>query len=627
MEAAEFMDADQTAAEPPPPPAALPADACEPMDAALSVDAAEPPPPPADASEPMDAALPADAAAPLQPPADAAAPLPPPSLLPSQVPHAARLLALLRDRPFALDLSALGSGKTWTATHVALDRERAFAHVVVVAPVSVLPKWRAMQAAHGLPLRHAVSFCTLRSTKYHQPAHGLLRRRDYKVAVHFAQRGTLDVDKVEFAPTQRLRQLVAQGLLVVVDEMQNLKNVTSQFAACQALLRPVMEDALAGGASRALLLSGSPIDKQEQAVTLLRALHVMRQDELARFNLATRVVEWLGMEEVRAFCARLDAPATARIVASTTAGTQDVTLRRCAYQLFQQVIKPAVSSSMPPPPIAARIRKLNAFYRVEDAVERRRMLDAVAALEEACGYSRETGTVNFATTGGDRGVGAIRAVTLAMLRLETAKIGTFERVARAALLADDSRKVVVFLNYTVTLRDLQRLLAEFRPLVLNGAVSEDARRAVLERFQAPDATHRLLLGNVAVCSAGIDLDDKHGGFPRLALVSPNYSTIALYQLGHRFQRMHTRSDTTLHMVFAAHRHERAVLDALARKGDVMKETTPDQVAAGVCFPGDLPRWYEHAEDAEAAAERERHRAMALAQRVARRVARRRITPG
>jgi hypothetical protein len=56
--------------------------------------------------------------------------------------------------------------------------------------------------------------------------------------------------------------------------------------------------------------------------------------------------------------------------------------------------------------------------------------------------------------------------------------------------------------------------------------------------------------------------------------------------------MNTRSDASMHMFFAKHDHELPVLNALARKGGVMKETTQEQSAAGVLFPGEFPNWVE-----------------------------------
>jgi hypothetical protein len=44
--------------------------------------------------------------------------------------------------------------------------------------------------------------------------------------------------------------------------------------------------------------------------------------------------------------------------------------------------------------------------------------------------------------------------------------------------------------------------------------------------------------------------------------------------------MDTRSSTTVHLLFGKQAHEKRILAALSRKGDIMKETTPDQALHG-----------------------------------------------
>ncbi|GAQ93139.1 hypothetical protein KFL_013200020, partial [Klebsormidium nitens] len=200
-----------------------------------------------------------------------------------------------------------------------------------------------------------------------------------------------------------------------------------------------------------------------------------------------------------------------------------------------------------------------------------------------------------------RGIESLRAMCAALVKIESAKVQTFARVALKALKSNPQKKLVICVNYNDSLHRLRDLLSCYSPLVLNGTVQKEERKHVIDKFQAPSDEHRVLLGNVAVCSTGIDLDDKFGGWPRLALISPNYHTLNLYQLGHRFQRMDTKSSATVHMVFAQHAHELPILDALSRKGGVMRETTPEQVAAGILFPGSFPSWVE--EDLETSLKR------------------------
>lgn len=150
------------------------------------------------------------------------------------------------------------------------------------------------------------------------------------------------------------------------------------------------------------------------------------------------------------------------------------------------------------------------------------------------------------------------------------------------------------MNYTDSLEELAETLAEFHPLVLQGKTTFKRRQDILKKFQAFSTEHRLLIANFSVICAGIDLDDKHGEFPRVCLASPNYNTIAIYQLGHRFLRgLETQSSTQIFMVYSGLGRERCITESLMRKGNVMKEVLADQVEAGAAtFPSDYTEYRE-----------------------------------
>jgi len=128
------------------------------------------------------------------------------------------------------------------------------------------------------------------------------------------------------------------------------------------------------------------------------------------------------------------------------------------------------------------------------------------------------------------------------------------------------------------------------------------RETVLQLFSEPSLKHRLLLCNQGVASTGIDLDDKDGQFPRICLASPNYYSIKAFQLGHRFHRVDTKSDATVHFVFALRQGktpsqcgdivELKVLDALSRKSEVMRATCDMEMIPDIQFPGEHEEFLE-----------------------------------
>jgi hypothetical protein len=313
------------------------------------------------------------------------------------------------------------------------------------------------------------------------------------------------------------------------------------------------------------------------------------------------------MQEIFDFCEKAS-PLTASIPSQNTMGEPKVD--PYIYRLFQGVLKPVCSSAMQSPTPPTTLRKINAFYDVDpegaEIISR-----GLHSLKRAARF--DGANVTFRGGNGEQMAG----VTRAMQVIETGKIQLFARVARQAL-ETPTCKVVIAVNYSDTISDLKDLLLDFDPLLLVGSTTEIGRKKVLEQFQAPNTENRLLLCNQSVASTGIDLDDKVGGFPRMCLVSPNYSTITSYQLGHRFQRLDTKSDADVHFVFAKRPEvtreasediiELKVLHALSRKSQIMRETTGE---SGIVFPGDHPEWLESGTSSGRIEERKRSSRLTL----------------
>ena len=544
-------------------------------------------------------------------------------LLETQHDHLKRLQDIHSRFPFALDFSMLGAGKTYTSAKLA--QLKGYKHVIVVCPVSVIPKWKYMRATYGIPVKQIFSFQSLRTNKFMQPKHGLLYRRDFKHEMQVPHPWRVNimetqiVDKVEFTPTEDYLKMIEEGTLLIMDEIQNIKNISSQFLAAQAMIHAItlrngkLKDVCfpkkeglfptADGEtpepfksfpSHVLLLSGSPMDKQQHAIHMFRALGVMTEDRVAQQNIQTGLQDWRGMQEIYDFCYKLDPKATVAVPPRAYYEAFD----SYVYRLFQAVFKKHCSSFMLPPKVDTELRKRNAYYGIdkEGADILRRGLQSLVSV------SRFNGTTVDLTGGPGAAGAAMGGISRALQIIETGKIKLFARIALEKLATEPKSKVVIAVNYTDTVTDLVTLLAQYKPLTLTGSTTEANRGKIMNQFQRADDEHRVLICNQSVASTGIDLDDKHGDFPRLCLVSPNYSTITSYQLGHRFQRADSKSDADVHFVYAKYKNKRKedscdileirVLDALSRKSQVMKETTGEQVDAGVVFPGDHMEWDE-----------------------------------
>jgi hypothetical protein len=519
-----------------------------------------------------------------------------------QVEHETRIRELLQYSPFAFDFSMLGTGKTYTTSYMLMNNlGRQYQTMIVVCPVTVKNTWSYMINTYRVPIAKMLSFCELRTVKFKQPKHGLLTRRDYMTTVRTADGRRREIEKVDYKCTSAYLDLVRDGVLLIIDEMQNVKNISNQLDACQELIRPIIEGfdrTPATFKSRVLLLSGSPSDKQHQAVHFFRLLNIMTSDRLAVYNPQTYQIMWRGMSEIENYCRRhFDEDEVTDIHDQFThrfrafgGSRQESILNEYCYQLFRNCLRKYCSHSMNPIHIDSTITKQNGYYYVNNQTDIELLVKGITGLGKSTRFNPDNQTIDF----GHDGIGALRAITQSLMMIETAKISLFTRIASQNLDRTPNQKVVICVNYTATIVDLMATLSRYHPLRLDGQMTSRQRTDVLTRFQDHSANYRLLIGNISVCSTGIDLDDQDGRFPRLCLVSPNYNTIQLYQLSHRFHRINTRSDSTIHFVLGKERSELPILNALARKSSVLKEMTPNQVEHGVIFPGDYPRWDEPA---------------------------------
>ena len=521
------------------------------------------------------------------------------TLYPHQLEHVARIKAYLEKFHFAIDLSPLGTGKTYTAAKI--FQEGHYRHIVTISPLSVKTKWVQVDREYRLQCRSNLTYGEIAGKRFSSPKCGFLVRNDYTVDMPQENGMIRSVDKYNFTTTDMFRELVEEGVLLVLDEFQQIKNDCAQTEACETLILDIFENFKRGGNSRVMLLSGSPIDKECQSVRLFKTLGIMRHPKIVsghQFAGINEIVRYLH----DAFRTRSSQKGNLYILQTSTRYIRDGGngvyhqyawgAQRYTFELFVNVVKPKATSAMDPlrSDDGIVLNKFNGYFHVNEEANLEKMRSAIDGLNEL----RELQT-RLRTEAPVAGTGAtiIRQMMRLLIVVETSKIDTFVRLTRMQLDANPCKKVVIGVNFLDTIGDLTTLLAEYNPLIFDGSKTMKQRIDILAKFQAPSTEHRLLIGNTSVLSSGIDLDDKDGGYPRVCYVSPNFKTIDIYQLGHRFKRgLDTRSSTDIYMVYSDNRSERHVIEALSHKGEIMKRVTLEQSLAGVVFPCDYVEFVE-----------------------------------
>lgn len=453
-------------------------------------------------------------------------------LYPYQKEHVAEIKRVFTYAWFCLDQSLLGLGKTYTAAEIS----KSYTHLIVVAPLSVCGKWQSIKDQYRLKNVHSINtFNGIRSIQGLQPKHGLLYRDPDTDHTFEATQDYLDLFKNK------------QTVLLVIDEVQNIKNDSAQFYACKALADEIRTHK----GSRLISISGSPIDKPEQS---------------------QRMFEFLGFFDVKP-----DMYPVIETFKQKVHKAENMDFRQ-NMSLFEGEFKNLFIRRMPIPDYKTKLTIENAYYPIVPKSDEADLERHVARFADLNLYYKKSKK--------DK-IKILAQIMIIMQKIENAKANTMIMAAEAHLQANPSSKVVILFNYTDNIKRAVKKLKYLNPLMINGTITGVVRQKRLNLFQAPSLKHRLLIGNLSVLSTGIDLDDKNGAFPRFCIANAMLNSITLYQLGHRFRRIDTKSDALVQFVFGDQSggNENFLLKNLSRKRDVLQGVADDQKAAGIPFPG------------------------------------------
>lgn len=495
------------------------------------------------------------------------------SLFDPQIEHVNKIIDIFKNYKYAIDLSSLGSGKTYTGCY--LGKILNLTNILVICPKCVEEKWKEVSKMFDLNIE-VISYNSFRSITNSQPKHGYLRRTDTIVTINKQYGGNETQKKTEFFITEKLREKVNKGMFVICDEFQNLKNMGDQTKACITLFKEISQSS----DSRILLISGSPFDKKEQVVTFYRLIGVMKNHQVIMHNPKTLIMEWKGMSEIYNFCNKIDQKKSARIMPDTLKSIKYC--HEAIYKSFQEIVKPVVGSCMVSKKNDFTVNVQEAHYHMDDQLKIQSLKNAIDNLKTLISVNPLTGRLTQV---------AWQSIGNYLKNIELIKLSIFSRIIAHELIYG-YKKIVVCFNYTDSILEIADKFKNYNPLILNGSVSTRKRQEMINNFQKNDNSYRLLIGNLQVCSIGIDLDDKFGSQKRLALVSPTYNIQNIYQFGHRFDRRNTLSRADVNLVFCKEASEIKILNALARKGSIMKETTPQHSENGTKFPGEYPQMIE-----------------------------------
>ena len=489
---------------------------------------------------------------------------------PAQIPHFQRIVEILKHEYGYLDVSTMGAGKTHITCAIAAWFKL---NMLVVCPKSAKSNWIKWSQIYGIHLFGVITYQSLRGQEGRSFNHGLLVRNGD-----------------EYQATDLFEQCVKAKMLLVFDEYHNLKNDNTQLASGHALVKSLVRLVRMGYQARVALLSGTPCVEKENVTSTFKMLGVILSDSLYNYNRSAKKYELIGLQEAIDKCNSYDRSETFMI---TCKPVNKTTAKTMCYDLYTRVLKRFVVSSMPPPVIDFEKDEKN-YYILMPAHDVERLKKGLLLFKSATNYRHEVQEVDMSGVNwGD--------VTTSRMEIDAAKIDSVCRLTIQDLTENPHCKVLIYCNYKDDMKRAAQLLANYRPMIMDGSTNDKQRDQIVAAFQADNDDYRILITNPKVGGVSIDLDDKRGNHPRITNLLPSYFFTDQVQAAARTHREGTKSQSKVRFIYSrAFPYETGILHSMAMKSEVLRnmitqhhigkfpgeyqellEYTPEEVANGI----------------------------------------------
>ncbi len=486
------------------------------------------------------------------------------TLEPDQVTHFERIADILQEKYVFVDTSDTGTGKTYTTSSISLYYGLP---LLVVCPKGLKSSWTSMKR-FGVEIELIITYDSLASVRGRQPKHGLLKRTESR-----EKNGV-----PSFVATDKLHDLLKDGILLVLDECHNIKNLVGRHAACTAVSLAVQMSKN----SRIACLSATPLDQAKHVINLLTFIGYLGKDVYIPSDNGLVEINPHALKPLLRICNEIDSAATCAIKSAERTPVQ------LCMELTTQVLKRSIFSSMPPFYSEEYTKDVaNGYYNMKPG-DAALLSKAIRKLVQATGYQEEEGIVRMGKFN--------TAITKALVAIENATAEIYIRVASYILDTVPGSKVVIQLHYTSTITTIQDALRnkgysiDGYPDVLTGDTPEKIRDDVIYDFNN-NPRSRIVIAQIKVGGVGISLHDMVGDSPRFMLLSSSYSIITMCQASGRTYRRGIKSHTVVRVVYGncGGPKVQSILNALVKKRMVLEGIRASETGnSKVLFPDQYP---------------------------------------
>uniref|UniRef100_A0A6C0BE95 Helicase ATP-binding domain-containing protein n=1 Tax=viral metagenome TaxID=1070528 RepID=A0A6C0BE95_9ZZZZ len=478
--------------------------------------------------------------------------------------------------PMVLQTSPAGSGKT---IHVIeFLRKRNIARAIIVCANSVqIDHWTLFKEKYNAPISMIITYDTLRGSKTYTTndgremlTHGLLYKNNDE----------------SYCPTEGFMQWVEEGLLLVPDECHSIKNDRGKTAAFRSLSRYITMRSMTKpyplNKSWTFFLSMTPFDKPEHCCNFVFTCGIITSHKLYSkdHNLPTGIIELYN------YCKHFNPTITDSIWGLYDIKSNNV--QELAYRLVSEVFLRLISTFTKNSQDRYKMKQ-SIYYSYSDIPQEahilmKRGLDMIRApikmnLNEEPKFPVMDSYITqlFSHISGGVDINTRSGVIQGTITCQTVK--TFYIVIpliHHIFQTVPNSKIIVFLDYKESVDIIMNNLSTYSPVKITGdsECTKERRKAIIDKFNEPNLELRLLAIISQIGSDSIELDDKHGNFPRIGLGLPDFYYSRFFQCPGRIFRRFTESNSLFFWCLSNTEEysEESVFKSIKDKSEVMEQT-------------------------------------------------------
>lgn len=455
-------------------------------------------------------------------------------LLEYQIPHTIRLLECLLKRNRVLDASDTGTGKTYCA--IAAAKMLGF-KPFIICPKSVITSWAEVCKIFEIDYLGISNYEMLKNCRYYTP-------NSEPVACPYMDRvmqKTVDKKTKKEKEEAVYQFYLPADTLVIFDEAHRCKNSNTETSKLLIALSRVN--------LKIMLLSATISDK----INCFKPFGVI----LGFYQELTGYKSWMLAKKKAMDNQALRYKYTKKYNLENSPEEEDdgdITKPdpdQMAVQIIHQAVFPAVGSRM-------KISELGDLFPSNTISANSYNL---ASSDEVDAVYREINLILEQLKKLHDVSQALARLIRARQKAEMLKVPLFLELALEAL--ESGYSVVIFVNYVDTLENLHKDLTKYNPQVIRGGQSLEDRDANIQAFQSNRS--KVIIAMCQAGNVGISLHDKHGGHPRMSIISPTWSGQDMKQVLGRIHRAGSKSPAIQKIVYVAKTYEEEICALIKNK--------------------------------------------------------------